>query len=348
MSSPIASTSTGDIVDKGIHKSKINNTAAPKTIVLAKKECPYCDKSYTTFQSARSHIYRVHGKVMERRTKSDHGNAVHIYNKTSIEKYNKMCIRTIKKFACISCSNVLDTKSELASHTDSTHVINNQGVEQLLANGHWIVQGEDISLKFHQYRSLCIKNSISVTVAIDSHFNELLSMSGILVLQKRYNYQSLPADLFPPKLLKAIHSKIISKYRRDTFNPQIFSQLKKVIQQFIDEEIEETRAKIELLTLSEEAAEDEYGIINAIVALLSHMYDCDMRPLSEAHLAASYIYPFLHGLLSSKTPIRVAHCSYIMAENINSTNNRPDYKVDIYGQGYQYHYTHPYGEIINL
>ncbi|CAO3643707.1 unnamed protein product [Mucor fragilis] len=131
-------------------------------------------------------------------------------------------------------------------------------------------------------------------------------MFGILVLQKRYDYQSLPINIFPPMLLQAMRSNVISKYRRDTFNLQISSRLKTIIQQYIDEEIEETRAKIELLTLSEEATEDERGVINAIVALLSYIYDCDIKPLSEAHLAASYIHPFVHGLLSSKMPAQVA------------------------------------------
>ncbi|CEG73430.1 hypothetical protein RMATCC62417_08815 [Rhizopus microsporus] len=126
-----------------------------------------------------------------------------------------------------------------------------------------------------------------------------------------------------------MRSNVISKYRRDTFNLQISSRLKTIIQQYIDEEMEETRAKIELLTLSEEATEDERGVINAIVALLSYTYDCDMKPLSEAHLAASYIHPFVHGFLSSKMPAKVVHCSNIVVDENHDSNNRPDYKVDI-------------------
>ncbi|KAL7317882.1 hypothetical protein PS15m_004180 [Mucor circinelloides] len=239
----------------------------------------------------------------------------------------------------------MNTKSELASHVDSIHIVNNPSVQQLPTDGHWIMQQEDILLKFHHYRSLCIKNSRTTTFTIEDHFNELLSMSGILVLQKRYDYQSLPINIFPPTLLQAMRSNVISKYRRDTFNLQISSRLKTIIQQYIDEEMEETRAKIELLTLSEEATEDERGVINAIVALLSYIYDCDMKPLSEAHLAASYIHPFVHGLFSSKMPAKVAHCSNIVVDENHDSNNRPDYKVDIYGQGYQYQHTNAYGEI---
>ncbi|RCH80833.1 hypothetical protein CU097_002091 [Rhizopus azygosporus] len=361
MNSPTTSTSTGGIINNNTpdnsnnnsnHENNIpdynipdNSIPAPKTVVLAKKECPYCDNSYTTFQSARNHIYRTHGKEVERRTKSDQGNAVHVYNKTNIEKYNKARIKILVKFACISCTNVMNTKSELASHVDSIHIVNNPSVQQLPTDGHWIMQREDISLKFHHYRSLCIKNSRTTTFTIEDHFNELLSMSGILVLQKRYDYQSLPINIFPPTLLQAMRSNVISKYRRDTFNLQISSRLKTIIQQYIDEEMEETRAKIELLTLSEEATENERGVINAIVALLSYIYDCDMKPLSEAHLAASYIHPFVHGFLSSKMPAKVAHCSNIVVDENHDSNNRPDYKVDIYGQGYQYQYTNAYGEI---
>lgn len=97
---------------------------------------PKRDNSYTTFQSARNYIYRTHGKEVERRTKSDQGNAVHVYNKTNIEKYNRARIKIFVKFACISCTNVMNTKSELASHVDSIHIVNKPSVQQLPTDGH--------------------------------------------------------------------------------------------------------------------------------------------------------------------------------------------------------------------
>ncbi|ORE04591.1 hypothetical protein BCV72DRAFT_210963, partial [Rhizopus microsporus var. microsporus] len=76
-------------------------------------------------------------------------------------------------------------------------------------------------------------------------------------------------------------------------------------------------------------------VLDVIVALLPHLYDCDMKPLSESHLTGSYIRPFVHGLLSEKTLPAVPHCSNVIADENKDTNNRPDCKVDIYASGYQ-------------
>ncbi|KAI8970383.1 hypothetical protein BDF20DRAFT_916195 [Mycotypha africana] len=71
-----------------------------------------------------------------------------------------------------------------------------------------------------------------------------------------------------------------------------------------------------------------------------------MKPLSEAHLTSSYIYPFMHGLLSAKKPSKVAHCSNIIPEEFDDTIDRPDYKIDVYASsGYRFSYTNAYGEV---
>ncbi|PHZ09879.1 uncharacterized protein RHIMIDRAFT_293860 [Rhizopus microsporus ATCC 52813] len=182
-------------------------------------------------------------------------------------------------------------------------------------------------------------------------------MSGILVLQRRSNYEDLPTNIFPPSLLTAARTEILSKYKRNTFQPHVRSAVQSIIQQFVDENITETRAKIELLSLCEpvvtplpqdsiEPTEYECAIIMAIVALLSYLYDCDMKPLSEAHLNSSYVHPFMHGLLSAKKPAKVAHCSNIIPEEFDDAVDRPDYKIDVYASsGYRFSYTNAYGEV---
>ena len=148
-------------------------------------------------------------------------------------------------------------------------------------------------------------------------------MSGILVLQRRGNYEDLPTDIFPPSLLTAVCTEILAKYKRNTFQPHVRSAVQSIIQQFVDENITETRAKIELLSLCElvvtpspqdsiEPTEYECAVIMAIVALLSYLYDYDMKPLSEAHPTSSYVHPFMHSLSSAKKPSKVAHCPNIV------------------------------------
>lgn len=90
---------------------------------------------------------------------------------------------------------------------------------------------------------------------------------------------------------------------------------------------------------------NERTVINAVVALLSNLFDCDVKTLPEAHLSANYIHPFMHGPLSCKMSATIAHCSNILPDKRPGSDNCPDYKVDIYTPSYKYNYTNMYGEI---
>ncbi|KAI9005455.1 hypothetical protein CLU79DRAFT_713151, partial [Phycomyces nitens] len=98
----------------------------------------------------------------------------------------------------------------------------------------------------------------------------------------------------------------------------------------IDDVINEDKARMQLLGLCESLNDYERGVVRAIVGLIPAIYDCNMRPLSEAHFSASYIHPFISNVVAD--------------ENATINNNRPDYKVDIY-EAYEYAYTNVYGEI---
>jgi hypothetical protein len=259
---------------------------------------------------------------------------VHAYNQKNLNKFKKADAMIIVKFACISCRNVFDQKSDLANHVDSVQVIKKILIEQLSSTGNnWIVQGQDVSLKFNLFRRMCQEKAAAAAAAmltVENSFNELLSLSGVLVLQKRYNYQSLPTQLFPPELLQAMRADMINKYQRKYFDPQLFLRLKSIIQQYVDDEMVETCARIELLNICEQGNEYEQSTINAVTSLIPFLYNCNMKSMSEIHLTTSYIHPFVHGLLSSKMPTKVAHCSNMIADELPDTNNQPDYKVDIY------------------
>ncbi|KAG1305208.1 hypothetical protein G6F64_008561 [Rhizopus arrhizus] len=332
-------------------------------IVLLKKLCPDYEEPFSRFQDMKRHIFTKHSKDLTSRSKKDHGNStdgipVHVYSTSNVKKYTQEGIAINIKFSCPGCRDIFNTVSELAHHVDNNHVKSAPSLENLSPKDkRWVLDGHDISNQFIEYRRSCIAASRTAEFAVESHFNELLAMSGILVLQRRGNYEDLPTDIFPPSLLTAARTEILSKYKRNTFQPYVRSAVQSIIQQFVDENITETRAKIELLSLCEpvvtplpqdyiEPTEYECAVIMAIVALLSYLYDCDMKPLSEAHLTASYVHPFMHGLLSAKKPSKVAHCSNIVPEEFDDAVDRPDYKIDVYASsGYRFSYTNAYGEV---
>jgi hypothetical protein len=216
-----------------------------------------------------------------------------------VKKYTQEGTAINIKFACSGCRDIFNTVSEFAHHVDNNHVKRAPSLENLSPKDkRWVLDGHDVSNQFIEYRQSCITASRTAEFAVESHFNELLAMSGILILQRRGNYEDLSTDIFPPSLLTAARTEILSKYKRNTFQPHVRSAVQSIIQQFVDENITETRAKIEFLSLCEpvvtplpqdyiEPTEYECAVIMAMVALLLYLYDCDMKPLSEAHLTSS-------------------------------------------------------------
>ncbi|KAL4215483.1 hypothetical protein AB4K20DRAFT_1789133 [Rhizopus microsporus] len=237
--------------DDSLHENEIDSANegiedVPSNSNLTLGECPFCDKTYTCFNKARLHIYQQHQKEAEVRNK------------------------IVVKYAYASCIDTFDTKPKLVRHINKTHLIQLPSMPRSATGNHWELGGNNISKKFHAYRQQCLDKSKTSSFIIDGNFNELFFMSGALVLQKRYNYQSFPVDIFPPDLLRAINK----------------AEYNTIIQKYTDDQIDEEKAKIGLLNCARIAKTKERAVINAVVALISNLYDCDAKTLSEAHLAA--------------------------------------------------------------
>ncbi|KAI8394042.1 uncharacterized protein BYT42DRAFT_609798 [Radiomyces spectabilis] len=183
------------------------------TVILFKKVCPDCEEQFNRFQDMKRHIFSKHGKDLTPRTNKDHGKSVdgfpvHVYNESNVKKYTKQRTTVIIKFACPSCNGLFNEASELSHHVNNNHIKIPPSLEDVPpAENRWLVQGHDVSTKFHDYRQMCILASRTTDFAIETHFNELLAMSGILVLQRRDSYKDLPADVFPPSLLTAARNE---------------------------------------------------------------------------------------------------------------------------------------------
>lgn len=88
-------------------------------ITLYKKECPYCDKLYKSFQKCRLHIFQAHNKQVAPRQRKDHCFDARTYNPNNREKYPDAQI----KYACTSCVDCFGTKEEFAQHVDGMHLV---------------------------------------------------------------------------------------------------------------------------------------------------------------------------------------------------------------------------------
>ncbi|KAG1164820.1 hypothetical protein G6F36_013703 [Rhizopus arrhizus] len=84
-------------------------------------------------------------------------------------------------------------------------------------------------------------------------------MSGILVLQKRFDYQSLPDDLFPPILLQEMRRHILKQhYHVDPFNSLQLVRVKNILANLVNDAIDEDKARMQLL-LKWEKESDNHG-----------------------------------------------------------------------------------------
>ncbi|CAO3694726.1 unnamed protein product [Rhizopus stolonifer] len=307
-------------------------------IILLKKECPFCIATFTRHSKARYHLFHQHQKVVVSAGKSSQPKRKDIYqfNPTNIAKYPGVQI----KYTCVSCVSNFDTKQEYAIHIEHEHIFKVPTPMIPPPNARWILQQHNISEIFHEYR---IKYLQSTGYTIENNFNEILVMSGILVLQKRFDYQRFPSILFSPKLLRDMHQYLMQKtFYASPFNPQQFVQVKNIILNYVNDQLDEDSARMQLLGICKSLNEEERGVIRAIVGLIPALYDCDMKIVSELHFSASFVHPFIQGLLPSKQPPNVPHCSNIIPDEHKT--HRPDYKIDIY-EAYQYAYTNLYGEI---
>ncbi|KAG1441885.1 hypothetical protein G6F46_013167 [Rhizopus delemar] len=162
-----------------------------------------------------------------------------------------------------------------------------------------MLDGQDISAKFHEYRNQCLTASFD---NLANYFNEILSLSGILVLQQRVEYGNPSASLFPSSLLNAMRKQLLSTlYKCKKFDAKILPT------DYIKDDVDDYAARIQLLQLCGDLKDEEHHVLQAIVELISSLYDCNMKTPSESHLESSYVHPFIHGLFSSKCPSKIAH-----------------------------------------
>ncbi|KAI7870626.1 hypothetical protein BDF14DRAFT_1720561, partial [Spinellus fusiger] len=98
------------------------------------------------------------------------------------------------------------------------------------------------------------------------------------------------------------------------------------------------------LSLAKTTVDPTRSVILAVEAILPAIRDLNIEAISEHHLAASYIRPFVQALLSSSRNNSVSHCSNTRLIDNKNIDKRPDYQIDIYDQ-YCFSYTTGIGEI---
>ncbi|ORX53172.1 hypothetical protein DM01DRAFT_1052009 [Hesseltinella vesiculosa] len=183
-----------------------------------------------------------------------------------------------------------------------------------------------------------------VSVNFLNLFNELLAMSGILVLQKRHRYDGIPATYIPPVVLKSMRDETIEKFGfQKRMSPGTIDHVMNTLTEFRDDVINTLDAEYRLLSLAKSVSGPERNVIRAVASLLSEMKDVDVKCISESHLISSFIHPFMKSLFAIEEPNKIAHCSNILQEG-SDLGKRPDYVVDV-TERYQFSFVSCIGEV---
>ncbi|ORX55691.1 hypothetical protein DM01DRAFT_1285796 [Hesseltinella vesiculosa] len=94
------------------------------TVILLKKACPYCDKSYQSNQKAANHIVSIHQKKVDRLVSGNR--SFGMYNKANIQKYERLGFSIVVHYGCVSCKETFAVKEALRKHCDLIHIISSQ------------------------------------------------------------------------------------------------------------------------------------------------------------------------------------------------------------------------------
>ncbi|EIE76763.1 hypothetical protein RO3G_01467 [Rhizopus delemar RA 99-880] len=102
----------------------VNSNNEGNTIILLKKSCPYCDKSYQSNQKAVNHIAAIHQKKVERLLSGNRNFGVS--SQANAQKYERLGYSIVVHYGCVFCKETFVVKEELRKHCDLNHAMASQ------------------------------------------------------------------------------------------------------------------------------------------------------------------------------------------------------------------------------
>ncbi|CAO3641328.1 unnamed protein product [Mucor hiemalis] len=144
-------------------------------------------------------------------------------------------------------------------------------------------------------------------VEIENSLYDLLSLSGILLLQKDSEHSGFIKDYFSSADLKSIfvETKSSISHGRVRFNQDLYFSVKDTIDIFEDDE-DDVEFSINLSNLTKTATKYEAKAIKSIIYLLPELVSVQNRKLSEAYLSTSFVHPIVRSMFSGRND--VSHC----------------------------------------
>ncbi|OBZ85888.1 hypothetical protein A0J61_06062 [Choanephora cucurbitarum] len=214
-------------------------------------------------------------------------------------------------------------------------------LEPVAAKNKWQSNGANFSALFAAYQSTsmehCLEHDGSLKMSKD--INELLSLSGILLLENDKLTSESLLKHFTKAQLKDAYNHVKGKYDHVEVEPKIIMQIIKCSKASDDEE-----GDLLFLTMRRETAHPSAKkAIKAIQSLVSFLPEDTENDTNECTLASTVIHPLFMPLF--KEPgVSPLPSNGLVHESSRIDNSRPDFRCDVYEEG-KLPYSNLFGEM---
>ncbi|PHZ07221.1 uncharacterized protein RHIMIDRAFT_250019 [Rhizopus microsporus ATCC 52813] len=209
----------------------------------------------------------------------------------------------------------------------------------------WILNGINVSEKFFKYRKNCrVVHESDPTDSINN-IDNMLALSSIILLRKDVQVTTFLNEMFASALLEQMRKDILDRcFTKKVFKKRIFMKIEKIMHEFIDKKMDDYVFGSTLSRLAKNAKDKYRPIIRAVQEIALSLPESEIFPVSEGHLAASYVHPMMSSLFRSHSPETVPHvCDKLFDMGQITNGSRPDYISDVYYGG-ERQYTNVVGE----
>lgn len=196
------------------------------SIILTKKECPFCDKAYESFQKERIHVFQKHAKKIQLGAKNDRAAGTFPHTETNLKKF--AYTRIIIPLGRPSCVKTFKEKSELAAHDNREHLLEPQDRQaaEVSIEDHIIISRTYVNESFSNFIKEVNERYNKNELKLAENLNDIMALASILLVKK--NASNLP---FLSNVIYNQLKGMLRPNRRGVFNMVQLMEVKDILQQ---------------------------------------------------------------------------------------------------------------------
>ncbi|CAG8660319.1 210_t:CDS:2, partial [Paraglomus brasilianum] len=164
----------------------------------------------------------------------------------------------------------------------------------------WLINEINVSEKWHQFKEKSLKLATERGLFVESHTQEILSLSHILLLKPK-QHCPLMVEVFGAELLEVMHKDMLQRFteQETEIDIEIFMKLTQIVKQLQQGKVTRDIAVTELQTLMINRSYGEISILKAIKNIIEKVPRNTLKSLvGEVELCTTYIDPVLSPIIA--------------------------------------------------